>query len=221
MERPLSLSSPAAEHMDAIYRYQRFIYDASRKYYLLGRDRMLSELSPPSGGTVLEIACGTGRNLILAASRHPQARCYGFDISSAMLTTARASIARAGLSQRIQVAEGDATDFSPKAMFGVDGFDRVFISYALSMIPQWRLALQMAVVSVAPGGRLHIVDFGEQGDLPAWFKRGLRGWLAKFSVTPRDALSAELDRLASVPGLTVRHAPLMRGYAFSAVISKA
>ena len=59
--------------MDAIYRYQRYIYDASRKYYLLGRDRMLEELAPAPGGTVLEIACGTGRNLIKAAGRYPDA----------------------------------------------------------------------------------------------------------------------------------------------------
>ena len=54
-----------------IYRYQRYIYDASRKYYLLGRDRLLDELGPPPGAAVLEIACGTGRNLIKAAQRYP------------------------------------------------------------------------------------------------------------------------------------------------------
>ena len=74
--------------MDAIYRYQRYVYDATRKYYLLGRDRLLAELQPPAGGSVLEIACGTGRNLILAARRYPNARFYGFDISNAMLDTA-------------------------------------------------------------------------------------------------------------------------------------
>jgi len=61
----------AAAHMDAIYRYQRYIYDASRKYYLLGRDRLIGELAPPPGGSVLEIACGTGRNLVKAARRYP------------------------------------------------------------------------------------------------------------------------------------------------------
>ena len=37
------------QHMDGIYRYQRYIYDATRKYYLLGRDRMLDGLRPPPG----------------------------------------------------------------------------------------------------------------------------------------------------------------------------
>ena len=64
----------AAAHMDGIYRYQRYIYNASRKYFLLGRDHLIERLRPPDGGTVLEIGCGTGRNLILAARRYPNAR---------------------------------------------------------------------------------------------------------------------------------------------------
>lgn len=71
----------AAKHMDGIYRYQRYIYDLTRKYFLLGRDTMLDGLQPPDGGTVLEVGCGTGRNLVLAARRYPNAKYYGFDIS--------------------------------------------------------------------------------------------------------------------------------------------
>ena len=41
-----------AEAMDAIYRTQRHIYDLTRKYYLLGRDRLIADLAPPRGGTV-------------------------------------------------------------------------------------------------------------------------------------------------------------------------
>src|SRR5262249_43214804 len=62
--RVASLGTSSAQEMDAIYRYQRYIYDATRKYYLFGRDRLIANLDPPERGTVLEIACGTGRNLI-------------------------------------------------------------------------------------------------------------------------------------------------------------
>jgi S-adenosylmethionine-diacylgycerolhomoserine-N-methlytransferase len=210
----------AAEHMDAIYRYQRYVYDATRKYYLLGRDRLLAELQPPAGGSVLEIACGTGRNLILAARRYPNARFYGFDISNAMLDTAAASIARNGLSERIGVAAADAAEFSGERLFGVAAFDRVVISYALSMIPPWRTALQRAVDAVAPGGCLYVVDFGEQEKLPGWFRSGLRAWLAKFSVEPRAALQAELATLATRSGMQLRCEHLYGGYATYAVLEK-
>jgi S-adenosylmethionine-diacylgycerolhomoserine-N-methlytransferase len=210
----------AAQHMDAIYRYQRYVYDASRKFYLLGRDRVIDELAPPPGGRVLEIACGTGRNLIAAARRYPGARFYGFDISTAMLDTARRQVRKAALDKSIRVAHGDATDFSPERLFGAPAFDRIFISYALSMIPPWRAALQQALDALAPGGRLLIVDFGTQSRLPRWFKRMLRGWLAQFSVEPRDALAIELARIGTLPGFSVRHAQLYRGYAVYAVITK-
>jgi S-adenosylmethionine-diacylgycerolhomoserine-N-methlytransferase len=210
----------AAEHMDAIYRYQRYIYNATRKYYLLGRDRLLSELEPPAGGSVLEIACGTGRNLILAARRYPGARFYGFDISAAMLETAGPAIARNGLRDRIRVTAGDAAEFSPERLFGVPAFDRVMISYALSMIPPWRTALQRAMDAVGPGGRLHIVDFGEQERLPRVFRSGLRAWLAKFSVEPRAELEAELENLALRSGSRLSREHLYRGYATYAVLEK-
>lgn len=206
--------------MDAIYRYQRYIYDASRKYYLLGRDQLLNELAPPAGGSVLEVACGTGRNLILAARRHPDAHFYGFDISTAMLETARSSIARNGLAGRISVAAGDATDVSGERLFGVESFDRVFVSYALSMIPDWRTALRQAYAVVRPGGRLHVVDFGQQEALPGWFRSGLRAWLAKFSVTPRAQLESELQKLAAESGARLTFERMLRDYAQRAVLEK-
>ena len=64
----MSATAHAAQ-MDAIYAGQRHIYDATRKYYLLGRDRLIADLAPPPGGRVVEVGCGTGRNLILAARR--------------------------------------------------------------------------------------------------------------------------------------------------------
>lgn len=208
-------------HMDGIYRYQRFIYDATRKYYLLGRDRLLDDLQPPPGGTILEIGCGTGRNLVLAARRYPLAKLYGFDISSEMLKTARTSIARAGYSDRITVAEGDATSFDAQALFGRAQFDRVFVSYALSMIPPWHQALAPALGAVSPGGRLHVVDFGQFAGWPAWFKAGMFAWLAKFTVYPRADLETALTSAAAEAGAKLAFKRLYGGYADYAVMTKA
>ncbi len=210
----------AARHMDGIYQYQRYIYNATRKYYLLGRDRLLDELRPKDGSTVLEIACGTGRNLIQAAKRCPNARFIGFDISHAMLETARSSIARAGLSDRIDLYQADATTFNLPDLCGLASVDRVFISYALSMIPPWRPALTQSLASVAPGGSLHIVDFGQQEAWPRWFKAALFAWLRQFSVHPRADLEPELAKLASDTGATLEFRRLYRGYADYAVLTK-
>ncbi len=201
--------------MDAIYRTQRHFYDLTRKYYLLGRDGLIDALAPPAGGTVLEIGCGTGRNLIAAAKRWPDARYFGIDISAAMLETARASVAKAGLAGKIMLAQGDATAFDAQALFGVARFDRIFQSYTLSMIPDWQGALREGAAKLAPGGRLDIVDFGQQERLPGPFKAALFAWLASFDVTPRVELPAALDDIAAQRGLSPSFTVLRRGYAWA------
>ncbi len=217
----MTQSGGHAGHMDAIYRSQRHIYDLTRKYYLLGRDALIAGIAPPPGGLVLEVGCGTGRNLIAAARAFPNARYFGIDISSAMLETARAKIAAAGLSHRIELAQGDATAFDSAALFGVGAFDRVFQSYTLSMIPDWQGALREAAGKLAAGGRLDIVDFGQQEGLPRPFQVMLFAWLAKFDVTPRAALPDVVRATAREHGLIGRFASLRRGYAWSASLVRA
>ena len=199
--------------MDGVYRYQRHIYDLTRKYYLLGRDGLIADLNPPSGGAVLEIGCGTGRNLIATGKAWPKARLYGVDISAAMLDTARISVAKAGMGERVLLAQGDACGFDAQALLGRATFERVFISYALSMIPQWEMALAQAASCVAPGGRLEIVDFGQQDALPALWKRVLFGWLERFHVSPRQELGLAIERLAQQVGGFPHSRTLYRGYA--------
>ncbi|MFM9829084.1 MAG: class I SAM-dependent methyltransferase [Sphingomonas sp.] len=205
--------------MDAIYKTQRHFYDLTRKYYLLGRDALINGLAPPAGGTVLEIGCGTGRNLIAAARRWPDARYFGIDISQAMLETAQASVDKAGLSGKITLAQGDATAFDAQALFGVPAFDRVFQSYTLSMIPDWRGALHEGATKLAPGGRLDVVDFGQQEGLPAQFRAMLFAWLAKFDVAPRADLPAAMDEIAARHGLSASFTALRRGYAWTGRLS--
>ena len=147
--------------MDAVYRNQKYIYDATRKYYLFGRDGLIRNLEAAPGMSVLEIGCGTGRNLACAAMSWPDAHLHGLDISDEML-----SVARGRLDSDCLLARGDATNFDPAALFERATFDRVFISYALSMVPQWEQALAQAARILAPGGSLHVVDFGDFGGLP-------------------------------------------------------
>ncbi len=209
-----------ARAMDAQYALQRHVYDLTRKYYLLGRDRLIRSLAVPAGGSVLEVGVGTGRNLALAARRYAYARLFGLDISAEMLKSARANMDRAGADVRTLLEQADATAFDPQALFGEAGFDRVYVSYSLSMIPQWEEALAQALSVVEPGGSLHIVDFGQMERLPGWFRAGIMAWLAKFHVTPRADLFEVVHEVARVQGATVRMRRLYRGYAWEVVIER-
>lgn len=218
--RPV-LDAAHARRMDGIYDLQRHVYDLTRKYYLLGRDRLIAQLDPPVNGHVLEIGCGTARNLVQAAWRYPGARYYGLDISRAMLLSARGKIASRGLGNRVRVALGDAAAFNPKTLFNRAEFDRVFASYTLSMIPGWEEALERGCASLGPKGALHVIDFGQQEGWPAWFGKGLAAWLAQFHVTPRAALFDVCEALAEKHGLACRTERLHRDYARSAVLYRA
>jgi S-adenosylmethionine-diacylgycerolhomoserine-N-methlytransferase len=211
----------ATERMNRMYRRQRYIYDGTRRYYLLGRDQLIAALQPASGASVLEIGCGTGRNLVWAARRHPDARFFGIDVSTEMLTSAISAISRHGLTNRIRVAHGDGTAFDPNFLFGVASFDHVMISYSLSMIPDWRRVLQAAANSLRPGGRLHIVDFGGQERLPGIARALLWRWLAMFDVTPRDDLERALSAMAKATGADLKFERPFRGYAQYAVLTLA
>jgi S-adenosylmethionine-diacylgycerolhomoserine-N-methlytransferase len=203
-----------AERMDQMYRHQRHIYDLTRKYYLLGRDATIRGLNANPGQSVLELGCGTGRNLRLISRLYPDARLFGLDISEEMLISARNQ-----LPQSAQLIAGDASAFS-KTDFKAGGFDHILISYALSMIPNWQETIVCAIAALKPGGILHIVDFGQQERLPAWFRKLLKAWLDRFHVTPRRALATTAGEIAAKHGCTCQFQPLFRGYAWRVTVTK-
>ena len=204
--------SSHADRMDRMYRTQRHFYDLTRKYYLFGRDTLINELNVPAGGSVLEVGCGTGRNLALIGHRFPHARLFGLDISAEMLVSAEAKLGKPGRTRTV-LRVADATDFQPSE-FGETGFDRIVVSYALSMIPDWEKAIGAAIAALNPGGSLHIADFGQQERLPGLFRRGLQAWLRRFHVTPRKTMETVLRANAARAGDVLEFQPLGRGYAW-------
>ncbi|MEM6267214.1 MAG: methyltransferase domain-containing protein, partial [Pseudomonadota bacterium] len=176
--------------MDQVYKGQRHIYDLTRKYYLFGRDTLIDGLNARPGMNVLEVACGTGRNLVKIRQRWGGTRLYGLDISEEMLKSAAKA-----LGDDVVLAEGDACGFDPAEILGEAAFERVVLSYSLSMIPDWESALDQAAAVLAPGGELHVVDFGDLTGLPGPLESMLHAWLAKFHVSTRSALPEAAARI--------------------------
>ncbi len=208
------MTADAAVRMERMYRWQRHVYDLSRKYYLWGRDTLISELDLRPDEHLLEIGCGTARNLVAIAARYPGARLYGFDAAEPMLEVGRAKVARAGHGDRIRLAFGLGGSGNERALFDrPQGYDRILFSYALSMFDDPAGAVDSAVAALAPGGRLHVVDFGTMTGMPAPLRWLLMRWLRAFHVHPSTAAHDRLRERRQADGADLRFKELAGGYA--------
>lgn len=172
-----------ADTLDRIYHFQRHFYDATRPLFLPGRNRLLDCLRPNPGDNILEVGCGTGRNLIRLAQRYPAVDLYGVDASAEMLKTANSNVAKARFEGRITLAHGFAEEITPHCPIPTPGgFDRIFFSYSLSMMPDWPAALDAAARALTPSGTLYILDFWDQGNWSKLLRRLFARWLALFHV---------------------------------------
>ena len=215
-----SKHADAADAMDRMYRWTRHVYDASRKYYLLGRDQLLHQLNAQPDQNILEIGCGTARNLIKLHRIAPRAKLFGLDASNEMLDTANRALTRANLNQHITLRQCLAEQLDHRKTFNLDQpFDLAFFSYSLSMIPTWPDAIEAALANIKPTGQIHIVDFYDQADLPTWFSNLLKWWLDKFHVHFRPELLDHLHQLEAADRIELHVQPIRRRYSYIATIT--
>lgn len=212
--------SDAFEKMDKMYRHQRYFYDFTRKYYLLGRDKLIEKLNVKSGENILEIGCGTARNLMILARKFPATNFYGLDASAAMLETARKKIEAKNV-KNIRLENVLAGDFGFQKTFNLEKpFDTIYFSYSITMIPDWREAIAVALENLKDGRSFYIVDFYDQRDLFAPFRRILQSWLKIFGVIYPKDLTPHLENLEkqNLGELTITS--IYKSYAFIAEFNK-
>ena len=202
--------------MDRLYGWQRHFYDATCKFYLPGRDRLLQRLHVTGNQSVLEVGCGTGRNLARLSRPGSGLQLYGLDVSAQMLRTASRK-----LGIRAVLRRTFAECFDHRSTFGLgEPFDCIFISYTLSMIPGWQQVIDCCLRNLKPGNELHIVDFWDQAGWPCFFRFVLRRWLSLFGVSYRAEMLFYLRALATRGLVTLTIESVARRYAFLAHLQK-
>jgi S-adenosylmethionine-diacylgycerolhomoserine-N-methlytransferase len=160
-----------AEHSEVenYYRFHAAVYDATRWSFLFGREAVLqlARSVAPAPKRILEVGCGTGRNLVRLAELFPASQITGVDLSAAMLAVARKKTAR--FDERVQLLNR-AYD---KPVQATGPHQLVLCSYALSMFnPGYDAAVAAARGDLAPGGYLAFVDF--HSTRFRWFARWMR-----------------------------------------------
>jgi len=181
--------------LDRYYGWAEPIYDFTRKPYLLGRDRAIREILQRPWSRLVEVGAGTGRNLALLQAARPTATFAGLEPSAPMR---RKLVARCPWAR---VADGFAEDVDYRSLFDLARPDLILFSYSLSMVEDPAKALRNARTSLAPGGEVWVVDFGELHHVPRGPRALFQRWLASFHVAPPDRalLAQERARVEEGP----------------------
>jgi len=141
--------------IEGYYKLHSQIYDATRWSFLFGRTAILGKIAAVANPSrILEVGCGTGKNLVNLCRLFPQAKVTGVDLSETMLDIARRKAAVFGPRVRLlHSAYG--------AAFKCDAaYDLILFSYALSMFnPGFEEAIAAAHRDLSPGGQIAVVDF--------------------------------------------------------------
>lgn len=199
-----------AERLQAFYAPQAERYDVFRERLLHGRDELIERLEIGDGMRIVELGCGTGSSLDRMGPRADRCESVQLvDLCPALLDVARR---RAAARRNVEVIEADACAWRPAA-----AVDRVFLSYALTMIPDWEAVIANAVGMLKPGGRLGVVDFHIPTSDSALSSGFWRRWFAhdgvRLSAAHLPTLHAHLpkawsdERRAPVPYLPGMQAP--------------
>jgi arsenite methyltransferase len=124
------------------------------------------------GETVLDIGCGAGTDLLLAARRvGPHGRAIGIDMTEAMRDRARASAVAVG-ANNVEVHRADATAL-PLTDASVDV---VISNGVLNLVPEKEKAFAEILRVLRPGGRLQLADIAIDVELSEDVRRDIDLW---------------------------------------------
>jgi len=157
------IPSPDARHPDPdkAERVRRMFaaihghYDRINRLMTLGWDlawrrAALREAMLPPGGSLLDVATGSGDVLLQAARVYPHAQAVGVDFTPEMLARAQERLARAGLGGRIALVQGDALALP----FPDGAFDAVVSAFMMRNVADVPRAFEEQARVVRPGGRV-------------------------------------------------------------------
>jgi SAM-dependent methyltransferase len=149
-------------HRGAAYAAARLGYDAAALAALpssvtasfagIGNPHAIQPI--PEGAVVLDIGCGAGTDLLLAARAvGANGRAIGVDMTESMRERARAGAKACGF-DHVDVVDGDATSLPVET----GSIDVVISNGVLNLVPEKARAIAEIARVLKPGGRAQIAD---------------------------------------------------------------
>lgn len=141
------------ERVPRIYTRLAPVYEAwARATESKARRRVLELASVRSGEDVLEVATGTGVQLVRLARANPGGRTVGVELSEGMLAQTRRRLKHAGLASEVEVIEGSGLELP----FADQSFDLIVNGYMLDLLPRDDIPRALAEYKrvLRPRGRL-------------------------------------------------------------------
>jgi len=152
------------QKVEKYYRFHSRIYDVTRWSFLFGREQIL-DLIPdlPTHPRVMEVGCGTGKNIQRLQYHLPDAHILGIDLSEDMLSRAA------------QKVEGSSHVAFRQCEYGSESSktepcDLILLSYSLTMMGEnIEEIMQQLSRDLKPGGYVAVVDFNTSP--LSWFRQ--------------------------------------------------
>jgi len=146
-----------ARNVERVYdRYARFYDRVFGGVFEPGRVDAQRRLTPRPQERILEVGVGTG----LGLDGYPRGcRVVGIDVSEGMLRLARRQVRVRGL-ENVTLLRMDAQAMA----FADDSFDAVMAAYVMTVIPDYRRALEEMARVCRPGGRMLILNHFTNGN---------------------------------------------------------
>lgn len=182
------------------YRFHSRIYDLTRWAFLFGRSGVVDEISKKAPKRVMEIGCGTGRNLIQLKKYCPEVECIGVDSSEDMLDVAKKKSKDLGINWMLGTYPSHEVTSKINA---VGKPDVILFSYALSMFnPGWEDCLDKAHEDVSDEGGVFLVDFHLSSQ--SWFKK----WMGCNHVKMEGQLLEKINSMNRIEKIKCHQSPL-------------
>eukprot|EP00215_Chloropicon_roscoffensis_P010383 CAMPEP_0196643582 /NCGR_PEP_ID=MMETSP1085-20130531/6007_1 /TAXON_ID=41879 ORGANISM="Pycnococcus sp, Strain CCMP1998" /NCGR_SAMPLE_ID=MMETSP1085 /ASSEMBLY_ACC=CAM_ASM_000807 /LENGTH=258 /DNA_ID=CAMNT_0041973067 /DNA_START=27 /DNA_END=803 /DNA_ORIENTATION=+ len=150
------------DQLESFYNKQAHLYDQYRHRMLHGRKPLMMNMPVKKGCVWVDLGGGTASNVEFFGKSVMTdwfKSVHVVDLTPSLVRVAKKRVEDNNWGGKVNIILGDATDPNLEGLPPSGSCDVVSISYAVTMIPNWRDVLKNAHRLLKPGGHICVCDF--------------------------------------------------------------